>query len=328
MWSDRQQTQQEEEGGDEWLGTFSDMITLVLCFFIILTAIFAIKEGDVLEAAIDSLKGMGKKGTQNELIEKKREAIRGVAKSLDVLAKSSQYKENIKVKKQRNGIEIEINENEGKTLFLSGSASLTREAQEFIFEVARRILYPPPLKLFSIRLEDFQSDFDTNNISVELRDVFEKNGITLPQNIIVSPVIRDSNKDEFLWLIIDEDDRQVLYSVWKAQDELDIFDPYQLIDIISQTITEIEIQGHTDSLPINSRKFPSNWELSLVRANNVRRFLEKNLDFPDKLLRKVHVSGYANNEPSVFPEEVEDDPEQTRTNRDRNRRVVIFLATR
>jgi len=36
-----------------------------------------------------------------------------------------------------------------------------------------------------------------------------------------------------------------------------------------QMLTEIQVAGHTDNVPINNRKFQSNWELSTVRATRV-----------------------------------------------------------
>jgi chemotaxis protein MotB len=35
----------------------------------------------------------------------------------------------------------------------------------------------------------------------------------------------------------------------------------------------IRVEGHTDNIPINTEKFPSNWELSTARATSVLRFL-------------------------------------------------------
>lgn len=49
------------------------------------------------------------------------------------------------------------------------------------------------------------------------------------------------------------------------------------------------VEGHTDSRPINSPRFQSNWELSTARANAVRVRLERVGVDPDR----VRVEGYA-----------------------------------
>jgi chemotaxis protein MotB len=46
-----------------------------------------------------------------------------------------------------------------------------------------------------------------------------------------------------------------------------------LAQIIKQTPYEVHVVGHTDDRPINTPLFPSNWELSLVRASRVARYL-------------------------------------------------------
>lgn len=38
----------------------------------------------------------------------------------------------------------------------------------------------------------------------------------------------------------------------------------------------VEIDGHTDDRPINTRRFPSNWELSVARATSVLKYLITN----------------------------------------------------
>jgi chemotaxis protein MotB len=47
----------------------------------------------------------------------------------------------------------------------------------------------------------------------------------------------------------------------------------RLAQIIRQTPYDIHVVGHTDDKPINTDYFPSNWELSLVRASHVARHL-------------------------------------------------------
>ncbi len=51
-----------------------------------------------------------------------------------------------------------------------------------------------------------------------------------------------------------------------------------ILDTIADVIKRypsfrVEIDGHTDDLPINNRRFPSNWELSLARATSVLKYL-------------------------------------------------------
>jgi chemotaxis protein MotB len=49
----------------------------------------------------------------------------------------------------------------------------------------------------------------------------------------------------------------------------------RLAEIIKLTPYDIHVVGHTDDKPINTPAFPSNWELSLVRASHVARYLIK-----------------------------------------------------
>jgi len=75
------------------------------------------------------------------------------------------------------------------------------------------------------------------------------------------------------------------------------------------------IEGHTDNLPIHTKRFPSNWELSTTRAVNVLRyFLEKG----NISLKRMSAAGYGEFKP-LFPN---DTPE----NRLKNRRVEIVLT--
>ncbi len=47
----------------------------------------------------------------------------------------------------------------------------------------------------------------------------------------------------------------------------------RLAVVIAQTPYQIHVVGHTDDNPISTELFPSNWELSLVRASRVARHL-------------------------------------------------------
>jgi len=76
---------------------------------------------------------------------------------------------------------------------------------------------------------------------------------------------------------------------------------------------EITISGHTDSVPIHTARFPSNWELSAARAIAVaRRFQEQGVD-----PQRMSAVGYG----EFQPLETNATPE----GRSVNRRVEIFL---
>jgi len=76
----------------------------------------------------------------------------------------------------------------------------------------------------------------------------------------------------------------------------------------------VEIEGHTDNVPIRSREFPSNWELSATRAVNVLRFLLARFKIPPD---RVSALGFGDQKPRV--------PNTSKANRAKNRRVVIVL---
>lgn len=77
---------------------------------------------------------------------------------------------------------------------------------------------------------------------------------------------------------------------------------------------KIEVQGHTDDIPIATSRFRSNWELSSSRAVSVAHELMSGGDLPP---RRFQVSGYADTLPLV--------PNTTTENRIRNRRVEILI---
>lgn len=68
------------------------------------------------------------------------------------------------------------------------------------------------------------------------------------------------------------------------------------LDEISKVLTKIEnpviIEGHTDSVPIKTDKFPSNWELSTARATNIISYLTRNGKFSPSRLRAVGYGEY------------------------------------
>lgn len=50
------------------------------------------------------------------------------------------------------------------------------------------------------------------------------------------------------------------------------------------------VEGHTDNVPIRTRKFSSNWELSSSRATNIATFLVNRIKFPND---RISIRAYA-----------------------------------
>jgi chemotaxis protein MotB len=83
--------------------------------------------------------------------------------------------------------------------------------------------------------------------------------------------------------------------------------------VLSQVDNPVQVEGHTDNVPINSATFPSNWELSSARAGSVvRLFSEQGVP----AARMVAI-GYADNRPL--------DTNATLDGRRRNRRVNVLI---
>jgi len=100
-------------------------------------------------------------------------------------------------------------------------------------------------------------------------------------------------------------------------------DALPLLQEVSRVIREtshsthmIEVEGHTDDLPISTEQFPSNWELSSARATNVVKYLlsaglEK---------QRLKASGFADSRPKQTDADSSIDQQ-----REANRRVVVFV---
>src|SRR5204863_1143934 len=64
----------------------------------------------------------------------------------------------------------------------------------------------------------------------------------------------------------------------------------RLADILRQTDLKIQIEGHTDNVPIHNARFSSNWDLSAARATATVRLLIQSYGLRPELLG---ASGYA-----------------------------------
>ena len=90
----------------------------------------------------------------------------------------------------------------------------------------------------------------------------------------------------------------------------------RLTGVLNATQHRIAIEGHTDDVPIQTERFPSNWELSTGRATSVVRHLESN----GVTSTRLRATGYADTRPIS----AKDTPE----GRANNRRVELIMETK
>lgn len=77
---------------------------------------------------------------------------------------------------------------------------------------------------------------------------------------------------------------------------------------------QVKIEGHTDTDVIKTKEFPSNWELSCIRAVNVLRLFEEELKISGE---RLSASGYGEKRPIALND--------TPQNKALNRRVDIVI---
>ncbi|SHM10821.1 chemotaxis protein MotB [Caldanaerovirga acetigignens] len=90
----------------------------------------------------------------------------------------------------------------------------------------------------------------------------------------------------------------------------------KIAPVLKQSQRPIRVEGHTDNVPIHTKEFPSNWELSTARAVNVLRYLVEKHEIPPQI---ISAAGYGEYHPIV--------PNDTAQNRSRNRRVEIIILS-
>lgn len=183
------------------------------------------------------------------------------------------------------GQNVEALESERTTL--QGSLTETQRALEELRERERQ--QQERLATFRQMLERFRSMIDSGRLRVRI--FRNRMVVELPDNVLF-----DSGDDEL-----------------KAEGQQTLAEVAQVLATIEGR--QFQVAGHTDNVPIRSRRFPSNWDLSASRAVTVARYLIESGN-----LGREHVSaaGYADTQPV--------DTNDTPEGRAHNRRIEIQLV--
>ena len=236
---------QEDGGltGDEWLGTYSDCVTLLLTFFILLYSM----------STVDAQK------------------IKAISEAFSVMTGSKS--DSILEFRNEDGNEPIIG-GESKNDNL-GQQSAESEVQSKMYDKIKEYLEKNQM---TANVADVKAD--NRGVIIELRD-----------NILF-----DSGQADLI------------------EGSTDVLDKVNAL--ISTLPNKIVVEGHTDNVPISNSKFPSNWELSTMRATTVVRYFVEDCGQDPA---RVSAQGYGEYKPLV--ENTSDE------NRAKNRRVNILIVS-
>ena len=108
----------------------------------------------------------------------------------------------------------------------------------------------------------------------------------------------------------------LLFDTGKADIKPQALDSLRAVGgLLSRTPFVVNVVGHTDDQPINTERFPSNWELSSARACQVARFLIEDMGLASE---RFYISGHASFQPV--------EAGGGSASQARNRRVEIILT--
>ena len=233
----------EEDGGNAWVVTFADMMTLILVFFILLYTL-ADFEDQAYRNLIESVQIMDGDGSQISVI--------------DFAQRQGRNPEPLKA------VEDLLGMNPGNAPIENLKPAIVSEMESMIdnTDLADSV--------------DLAYDGDQINLQIDGRFLFDSGRAEL------------KDRARFIFANLSQMFRE-------------------------HADYRIAIRGHTDDRSIDTAQFPSNWELSAVRATTVLRFFIRQGIDPERMT----ATGYADYLPLVENDSIE--------NRARNRRVEFVL---
>jgi chemotaxis protein MotB len=90
----------------------------------------------------------------------------------------------------------------------------------------------------------------------------------------------------------------------------------KIAPVIQAITNPVRLEGHTDSVPIHTSRFRSNWELSTARGIAMLELLREKYQYPNE---RMSVTGFAENAPA--------DTNETAEGRAHNRRVDLVVVS-
>ena len=288
----KKKPEEVKKGLDEWMGTFSDMMTLLMCFFVMLFAMSNVDEAKFDEVSqsfqqnFSIFKGGAKAIGDGVLVSNGvsqlnmlDEYINSTGKVADSDTQNTEFKENAQGEMDSKMQELAEE--------LGASKEEIKDVQESIQNLENE-----KLKLSEELAERIEESLAENFLSDQVDVTFDANCVVLTFN---GAFLFDSGKAD-----LKTEALPMLNKIGK---------------ILSKYADDnIEIEGHTDSVPLNGGRYENNDVLSSYRALAVFDYLKDNASIDPSIMKH---SGRGEYEPIA--------DNSTPEGRAKNRRVEIKI---
>lgn len=264
--SRKREHEAEKENGERWLLTYSDLITLLMIFFVVMYSMSKV-DAQKFQAVAESLSKALGGGTPSKVELSTSPTGPSLFQTGTPSAKTSVPG---KGKDPNNTTNANPAESAAKN---SGQGNTDEEKMS--------------IDRIKAKLDKFAAD---NGIQSTLVNSIEERGLVVS---IQETLLFESGS-----ATITAQARSILEKV---------------STVLASAPNQIKVEGHTDNLPISTSQFPSNWELSVIRATNVVEILQHDGITPDRL----SATGYGEYRPIVSND--------TDANRSKNRRIDLII---
>lgn len=259
----KKKPEEVKKGLDEWMGTFSDMMTLLMCFFVMLFAMSNVDEAKFDEVSqsfqqnFSIFKGGAKAIGDGVLVSNGvsqlnmlDEYINSTGKVADSDTQNTEFKENAQGEMDSKMQELAEE--------LGASKEEIKELQESIQNLENE-----KLKLSEELAERIEESLAENFLSDQVDVTFDANCVVLTFN---GAFLFDSGKAD-----LKTEALPMLNKIGK---------------ILSKYADDnIEIEGHTDSVPLNGGRYENNDVLSSYRALAVFDYLKDNASIDPSIMK-------------------------------------------
>ncbi len=289
-----------EEGSPAWMTTFSDLMNLLLCFFVLLFASSTVDEGKIQKIA-DSFENMSfsilPEGAvdlvEGEIISGGVTQLQGIESIMDYVGKAS--------KAEGTNVEQETATQAGETDSTNSSDSAGETGAN-----------SSTVESNTEESQTAQEQVEAQGLeqSVEMYDEIQ----TLTESYSIEDKVEMDYNSQYVELDVNG---ALLFDSGEAdlKDEAKMFMQKIASILLKYKDCVIEIEGHTDNIPVANDKYESNRYLSTARANKVYEYIMA--EQSQLIDSNIKIAGYGESRPIASNDSAE--------GRARNRRVSIKI---